>query len=507
MGFPRSPTQPDSVDHFLAQASFFPTLTASAFLHTSSRQSWHLTDRGPYISCCEGQKFLPAIEDKIKTCHDAGTMFIYIFYLIYLFYVDAKPWYSLLEYHMNLRDRYWTSASILALYMLVVFTVRASIPILFTVQLAFAAPFVLLDIVHHTADNAETLHDPLDCDHGGLHISSLTASIVAFTTLYNTLWVGPTVFGGLMQAYGASYHTLGAITSWSVAMAKSGIVLGWTLVAMFSPVAYTFSRILFDLTTRIILDLLPLLYKISDLGFRTIKTSGKASLSVLHQLCSSSLRLLCSLVNPSKALFNVVLNAVSPICTILAYMTSIIFLYCFTALSLSLRQIANLVSTGSHHTRETLAFAQSNLSAIHCLIVLRILVWATGSSIQISNRRHIQIAGFVFDAAIIIGKIYTSFSDRMALAIGRFAALLFSAVYVLTDICVSSLLVAHGRIASSNLLLHCVSTAYRAKGLLSDALLTWASHYTFTLAVPILSGLVDGMASIITYILLKVRLH
>lgn len=65
VGFPRSPTQPDSVDHFLAQASFFPTLTASAFLHTSSRQSLHLTDRGPYISCCEGQKFLPAIEDKI----------------------------------------------------------------------------------------------------------------------------------------------------------------------------------------------------------------------------------------------------------------------------------------------------------------------------------------------------------------------------------------------------------------------------------------------------------
>lgn len=34
VGFPRSPTQPGD-DHFLAQASFFPTLTASAFLHTS----------------------------------------------------------------------------------------------------------------------------------------------------------------------------------------------------------------------------------------------------------------------------------------------------------------------------------------------------------------------------------------------------------------------------------------------------------------------------------------
>lgn len=431
-------------------------------------------------------------------------MFICVLYLIYLFYVDAKLWYSLLVYHINLRDRYWMSASILALYMLVVFTVQASIPILFTVQLAFAAPFVLLDIVHHTADNAETLHDPLDCDHGGLHISSLTASIVAFTTLYNSLWVGPTVFGGLMQAFGVSYRTLGAITSWSVAMAKSGIVLGWTLVAMFSPVAYSFTRILFDLTTRIILELFPLLYNISNQGFQTLKTSGKAYLSILHQLCSSSLRLLCSLVNSSKALFNVVLNAVSPICTILAYMTSSTLSYCFTALSLSLRQIANIVS---RHTRETIAFAQSYLSAVHCLIVLRILVWATSSSIQMSNRRHIRIAGFVFDAAIITGKIHSSFGDRMALVIGRFAALLSSAVYVLTDNCVSSLLVAHGRIASSNLLSHCVSTTYRAKGLLSDALLTWASHYAFTLAVPILSGFVNGMASIITYILLKVCPH
>lgn len=433
-------------------------------------------------------------------------MFVYILYLIYLFYVDAKLRYSLLAYHLNLRDKYWTSAFILALYMLVVFLVQASIPILLTVQLAFAAPFVLLDIVHHTADNAETLHDPLDCDHGGLHISSLTASIVAFTTLYNSLWFGPTVFGGLIQAFGASSLTLGSTTSWSVAMAKSGIVWGRTLVAMFSPVAYTSTRILFDLTSRIILDLFPLFCKISNLGFRTIKTSGKASLLVLHQLCSSSLRLLGSLVNPSKALFNVVLNAVFPICTILAYMTSIIFSYCFTALSLSLRQIANLVLTGSHHTREAIAFAQSNLSAIHCLIVLRILVWSTSSSVQMSKRRHIRIAGFVFDAAIIIGKIYTSFGDRMAFAIGRFAALLVSAVYVLTDICVSSL-VAHGRFASNNLLLHCVNTAYRAKGLLSDALLTWASHHAFTLAVPILSGFMYEMAPIVTYILLKVRLH